>query len=220
MSKGETGQDRKSPLRAVIPVFLVIILTFSTTAGCIDKGVIDSLAAFVEGDDGPGYVWEPLLEERGNFIIEPNDSGEVDLMSIATKVAENLSNLDPAQAINNMKVIMNEEDISMRKYVFTFYVIEGTRNLNIELIGTFMTSVGDYAESPGYMELTIIDPQDKSETHENVQIQDQQMYIYAQDPIEGEWKLELQGLGLQSPADLIYSGKYDLAVRAEMLKED
>lgn len=220
MSEGRKGKEMKSHLRAVIPVCLVIIIIFSTSAGCIDKGIADSLVDLVNQDDGPGYVWEPLLEKSGIFILEPNPDAEIDPVSIATKVAENISNLDPVQTVENLKVIMNEENLSMHKYQYSFYVFENTRVMNVELVGTFVTSIGSGTQSGGYMELTIINPRDKSQTYPITQLGEKQMYTYAQEPEEGEWKLELQGVGLQPPGDLIYSGKWDLSVRAERLLEE
>lgn len=219
MSKSGTDQDRKSPLRALIPALLILIVTISSSTGCIDKGIVDSLVEIVEGDDGPGYVWESLLSEKGNFVLEAEGDTDPDFPTIIRKVTENITSFDPTQTLTNMKKIMNEENLSMRKYPFTFYVIEGTRNLNIELTGIFKTSVGESAPAAGYMEITIINPLGKSDTIEITQFQEEDKYIYPYDPISGKWVVELQGLGLQSPADLVYSGEYIITVRAEMPKE-
>ena len=220
MSNNGKERDQRNPLRRVIPVFLVVIIAFSSSAGCIDKGIADSLVEIVEGDDGSGYVWDYLLEpQEGTFIIEPEDESEVDIGSIAEKVFDNISSLDPAQTITNFKVILNEENLSMVTFPFSFYVIEGTRTLNIELIGIFKTATGDPDWTGGWMELTIIRPEGGSSTEEITQYRERQVYTLPYDPIPGIWELELQGTGMQSPGNLVYSGEFIISVRAEIPKD-
>jgi len=221
----ESGSElsRKTPLRTLVSVLLVIVITMSSSVGCIDKGIVDSLVELVEGDDGPDYVWEqlPPFPKSGNFVLEPEGDSDIDYLSILTKVAENMSNFDPTQTPINMKKIMNEENVSMRKFRFTFFVVEATYNLNIELTGIFSTSIMEDVLSGGYMELTIIYPDDSdrgSVTEELTQIGKEDNYVFPQEPFPGKWVIELQGIGLQSPADVIYSGGYVISVRAEMPK--
>ncbi len=218
MSRGQTEKDGKNRLTVLLPALLIMIV-ISSSAGCIDKGIVDSIVEKVEGDTGPDFVWEYLLQEEGNFILEPEDGTDPDFQQIASKVAGNITNPDPTQTIDNMKKIMNEENLSMRKYIYKFPVFEGTRILNIELTGIFKISGGSSEASAGYMELTIIDPDGRSDREDITQFQERKVYTYAQDPIPGEWKLELQGFGLQSPFDNIYSGEYIISARAEMPKE-
>jgi hypothetical protein len=219
MAEDRIELERISNFRKILPLCLVIVLIFSTTAGCIDEGVADSLIDIVDGNNGSGYVWDTLLAQNGSFTLEPNDDTEIDAVRIATKVAENITSLDPAHAIENMKIIMNEENLSMKKYSYPFFVPRSTRILNIELIGTFVTSIGIGTQSAGYMELTIHDPDGRTQTYQITQLREEQMFIYSQEPLKGEWELELQGVGLQSPGNLLYSGMWDLSVRAEMQKD-
>ena len=217
MSNGGNEQAPRNPLRRVIPVFLVVIIAISSSAGCIDKGIADSLVEIVEGDDGPGYVWGYLLEpQEGTFVIQPEDDTELDIASIAEKVFDNITSLDPGQTITNFKAILNEENLSMVTFPFSFYVIEGTRTLNIELTGIFKTTVGDSAWSGGWMELTIKKPEGGSDMEEINQLGEKQVHTFPQDPIPGIWELELQGTGMQSPGNLIYSGEFILSVRGEI----
>ena len=196
-------------------MFMVIIIMASSTGGCIDKGILDGIVELVEGDDGSGYVWQPLLERNGIFLIEPSDDDEIDPVRLTTKVLQNLTNSDPTQIASNMRKIMNEENLTMRKYIFPFIVVEETRNVNIQLIGIFKTSLGNNAPNAGYMELTIINPEGDKRLEPITQLQERQQYTYAQVPIPGKWTIELQGIGLQPPLNLIYSGEWSIAVRAE-----
>jgi hypothetical protein len=220
MSDNGPKNGKRSRARSLIPALLIIIVTLSSSAGCIDKGIAHSLADFIEGDDGPDYVWEPLLDKKGDFELRSETNTDPDYVRIATKIGENLTNYDPTQTPLNLKKVMNEENISMVKESFTFYVVQGTKNLNIEVTGTFKTSVGENGPSGGYMEITIIKPDGTSETMEIAQLfTETKSYTYPQEPMDGTWKIELQGLGLQSPFNLIYSGEYEVLVRAEMPKE-
>jgi hypothetical protein len=219
MSEGRTGQEQRSSLRAILPVFLVIIIAISSSAGCIDKGVAHSIVDVIDNDTGPGYVWEFILDVNGKFIIEPSSTTSVDPQQIGTKIIENISSLDPAQTIENIRKIMNEENLTMKKYEHTFYVVEDTKTLNVELLGIFATSGGDNAPSAGLMEITIIDPEGRSERQQINQFQERQMYTFAQTPTPGEWEIEMQGFGLRSPLDIFYSGEYELSVRAEMPRD-
>lgn len=220
MSNSKSDKDSKSGFRALFPVLLILIVTMSSTAGCIDKGIVDSLVDIVDGDDGPELVWEPILTKEGNFRLDVEDDFDIERIPvIAIKIVENLSDPDPTQTPLNLKKVMNEENISMETITESFYVVEGTKNLNVELTGIFVTSGGDNAPSGGYMEITIEDPNGGRYVEELTQFEEENNYIFPQEPIPGKWTVELQGLGLQSPGDLIYSGRYILNVRAQMPKE-
>jgi hypothetical protein len=215
MSSVKSKEKQRSRQRALIPALLVLILTLSSSAGCIDKGIVRSIVEKVEGDDEPDYVWKVILTAEGNFVVEPEGDTDIDYMAVATKIGENMTNFDP----QNLKKIMNEENISMKKRIVKFPVIANTYNLIIELDGIFKIGIGNDIHSAGYMELTIIQPGGKSYIHEIYQNQETEKHMYPQTPIPGEWTLELQGLGVQSPGDILYSGRYVISIRVEEPKE-
>ena len=213
------GKGKKSVhgygFRAASLLFIFLI-TFSATAGCIDQGIVNDVVDKVKGEEEPIYVWRILLSDSGSFTVSPNPNTNPDYEEIARKIVENVTNpTNPQQMVVNLKKILDEENLTMNKRTYTFFVINGSRNLNIELEGIFKTLLGDSAPSGGYMEITIRNPQGSSQLYTITQFQQDQKYTYPQIPQPGKWTIELQGIGFQAPASLIYSGEYIITVRAE-----
>ena len=218
MSNSGSSNKKNHQHRASIPALLIILIVLTSSAGCIDKGIMEGIVEKVEGDDEPDYVWKVLITDEGNFRIRPNENADPDYQAIAIKIIENVTT-PGQQTPTNLKKIMNEENISMEKMIIEFFVVENTHNLNIELKGIFKTQFGEDAPSGGYMELTIIDPNDKTTVEEIPQYEEEHTNTYPQTPVAGKWTIELQGLGLQSPFDLFYSGKYVITIRVEEPKD-
>ncbi len=212
-------KKRQAPIRQgvrAISLFLIIIITFSTSAGCVDRGIVNDVVTKVKGNQEPVYVWRVLLSDKGSFTVSPNPNTNPDYQEIARKIVENVTNpSNPEQMVTNMKKILDEENLTMNKRTYTFFVINGTRNLNIEIEGIFKTFLGDTAPSGGYMEVTIKGPDGHSNLYTITQFQQDQKYTYPQAPAPGKWTVEVQGIGFQAPASLIYSGEYSIIARAE-----
>lgn len=221
MNTEESTNNDHHHRKVIIPVLLVFILMLSSSAGCVDKTIIEDIVEKVEGEDESNYVWKELINVKGNFIVSANTNSDPDYVMIGTKVIENITNTNqnPQQTTTNLKMILNEENLSMEKRIVTFRIKEDTRNLNIELKGIFNTFLGEDGPSGGYMELTIINPDGGARVEEMTQFSNEDDYTYPQTPIAGEWTLELQGIGLQSFGAALYSGEYELRVRAEEPKE-
>ncbi len=221
MKTEDSTDNDYSRHRVIIPVLLVFIVLLSSSAGCVDKTIIEDIVEKVEGEDDSNYIWKELIKVQGSFVVSANANTDPDYQKITTKIIENISNTNqnPQQTAENLRMIMNEENLSMEKRIITFRIKEETRNLNIELKGIFNTFLGEAAPSGGYMELTIINPDGGARVEEITQFSEEDDYTYPQTPIAGEWTLELQGIGLQSLGAALYSGEYELRVRAEEPKD-